>query len=77
MLVSNPVVDGELRFIATGLPADKKASVSIVDYNGRVIAQKIVSTLGNNSVNLKKSPAGMYKLVVRIDDLMLQQTFMK
>ncbi|MEP7109494.1 MAG: CHRD domain-containing protein [Ferruginibacter sp.] len=77
MLLSNPIQDGELRFIITGLSVDKKASVSIVDFNGRVAAQKFISTMANNSLSLKKLSAGMYKLVVRIDDTTLQQTFMK
>ncbi|MBC7888112.1 MAG: CHRD domain-containing protein [Ferruginibacter sp.] len=76
-LLSNPIVNGELRFIITGLSVDKKAEVSIVDFNGKRLAQKIVSTFTNNSMSLKKLSAGMYKLVVRIEDKILQQTFIK
>jgi hypothetical protein len=74
---TNPVTTGELKYTITGLLADKKAEVSVIDFNGRVLLQKTVSSYRNNSVNIKTLPAGMYKLVVRVDDLLLQRSFSK
>ncbi|MCW3091987.1 MAG: hypothetical protein JWP81_3056 [Ferruginibacter sp.] len=77
MLLSNPIVNGDVRFVITGLQTDKKASVSVIDFNGRVVARKIISTLIENSINLKNLSVGTYKLLVQIDDVMLHQTFVK
>ena len=55
----------------------KKAEISIVDFSGKLIAHKLVSTLGENTMPLGKLSAGIYKIIARIDDTMLQQTFMK
>lgn len=77
MVLSNPVLNDEVRFVITGFQTDKKATVNIVDFNGKVMAQKIVSSMANNFMSLKNLSKGMYKLVVRIDDTLLQQTFMK
>ncbi|MEO7767334.1 MAG: T9SS type A sorting domain-containing protein, partial [Ferruginibacter sp.] len=73
----NPVVNGDLRFVITGLPVDKKATASVIDFNGRMVAQKLIATITDNSINLKNVSAGMYKLVVTIDGVTMQQTFMK
>ena len=76
-LLSNPVSNGDLRFLITGIAGDRKAAVSIIDFSGKIISQKNVSSMATNSINIKRLPAGMYKIVVRIDDKQLQETFMK
>ncbi len=74
---ANPVVNGELRYTITGLQAGKKAEVSIIDYNGRLLLKNTVSSLINNTLRIQSLSAGMYKLVVRIDDTILQKSFIK
>jgi len=74
---ANPVVNGELRYTITGLQAGKKAEVSIIDYNGRLLLKNTVSSLINNTLRIQNLSAGMYKLVVRIDDTVLQKSFIK
>lgn len=74
---TNPVTTGELRYTITGLTTGKKAEVSIIDYNGRLIMRNTISSLMNNTLKIPHLSAGMYKLVVRVDDTMLQQSFIK
>lgn len=74
---TNPVTNGELRYTITGLTTGKKAEVSIIDYNGRLIMRNTISSLMNNTLKIPHLSAGMYKLVVRVDDTMLQQSFIK
>lgn len=74
---TNPVTNGELRYTITGLSANKKAEVSIIDYNGRLLLKNTISSLNNNTLKIRQLPAGMYKLVIRIDDTLLQKGFVK
>lgn len=74
---TNPVTNGELRYNITGLATGKKAEVSIIDYNGRLILRNVVSSLMNNTLKIPHLSAGMYKLVVRIDGTILQRSFIK
>ncbi len=74
---ANPIVNGELKFNITGLSTEKKAEVSIIDYNGRLMLRNTVSTMMNNTLQIHKLAAGMYKLIVRIDDTVLQKGFIK
>lgn len=74
---TNPVTNGELRYTVTGLAAGKKGEVSIIDYNGRLLLKNTISSLINNNLKISHLPAGMYKLVVRIDDKVMQQSFVK
>ncbi|HEY6503804.1 MAG TPA: CHRD domain-containing protein [Chitinophagaceae bacterium] len=76
-ITANPVIDGLLRYTITGLPAHKKADVSIIDHSGRVMLRSTTSSLINNEVNIANLAAGMYRLIVRIDDSILQQSFIK
>ncbi|MFI5130513.1 MAG: CHRD domain-containing protein [Chitinophagales bacterium] len=76
-IISNPVTDGQLKYIVTGLPANKKADVTIIDYNGRVVSRSTSSVFAINNINVTKLPAGVYRLVVRTDDNTLQQNFVK
>ena len=74
---TNPVTNGELRYTITGLSTGKKAEVSIIDYNGRLILRNTVSSLMNNTLKIPHLAAGMYKLVVRVDGTILQRSFIK
>ncbi len=74
---ANPVVNGELRYTITGLQAGKKAEVSIIDYNGRLLLKNTVSSLMNNTLRIQNLSAGIYKLIVHIDDTVLQKSFIK
>lgn len=74
---ANPVTNGELRYTITGLQSGKKAEVSIIDYNGRLLLRNTVSSLMNNTLRISHLPAGMYKLMVRMDDTLLQKSFIK
>jgi len=74
---TNPVANGELHYSITGLSTGKKAEVSIIDYNGRLILKNVTSSIINNTLKIPHLSAGLYKLVVRVDDTVLQQTFMK
>lgn len=76
-ILTNPVVNGELRYNITGLSSDKKAEVSIVDYNGRLLLKNTVSSLRTNTLHIANLSSGMYRLVVRIDDTLLQKSFIK
>ncbi|MEO6327749.1 MAG: CHRD domain-containing protein [Ginsengibacter sp.] len=77
MLLSNPVSNNQLQFTITGISTNKKANISIVDYNGRIAVQTTALIFANNSIPLNKLSAGMYKLIVRVDDIILQQSFIK
>ncbi len=77
MILNNPIVNGVLRFIITGLANDKKAAASIVDYSGRTVALTTASTLMNNTIKIGNLSSGIYKLVVRVDGSVLEQSFIK
>ena len=74
-ILTNPVVNGQLRYIITGLSGNKKAEVSIVDYGGRVMNKSIANSLGNNTISVGNLASGMYKLIVQVDGEVLQQSF--
>ncbi|HKG69658.1 MAG TPA: T9SS type A sorting domain-containing protein, partial [Segetibacter sp.] len=74
---TNPVSNGELRYTITGLSTGKKADVSIIDYHGRLLLKNTVSSLMNNTLKVSHLPSGIYKLVVRVDDTLLQESFIK
>lgn len=74
---TNPVVNGELKYMITGLATGKKAEVSIIDYNGRLLLKNTISSLFNNTLRIPQLSAGMYKLIIRIDDTILQKSFIK
>ncbi len=66
-----------LHYTITGLSTGKKAEVSIIDYNGRLLFRNTISSLTNNTLKIAHLSAGMYKLIVRIDDTLMQQSFIK
>ena len=76
-ITTNPVYNGELRYNITGLASDKKIQVSVIDYMGRVLLQKTASSITNNNLKISALPAGMYRLQVRSDDMLLQKSFTK
>jgi hypothetical protein len=75
-IMANPVVNGTLGFTITGLPNNnQKAEISIIDFSGRIMHRRAVSTLLNNFVDVSKLSKGMYKLVVKTNSTVLQETF--
>ena len=77
MVIGNPIVNGELNYTITGLAADSKTEVSIIDYSGKVVLRTRGQALMNNRVNISRLSAGVYKLVVKINKSILQQNFIK
>jgi len=76
-IVTNPVTNNQLRFTITGLSTNKKVAVSIIDLGGKVVAKTIAFSLTDNTINITNLSSGMYKLVARVDDNTLQQSFTK
>jgi len=74
---TNPVANDRLKFMLSGLPVNKKASVAIIDFSGRVVLRTVAFSLINNSIDVTNLTAGIYKLVVQVDDTVLQQSFTK
>ncbi len=74
---TNPASNGILQYTITGLPQNKKAFVSIIDYSGKVLVKTTAGTLSSNSINIGNLAAGMYRLVVHTDGNILQQVFTK
>jgi len=77
MVRPNPVSNNELQFIVTGLSDDKKLSYYVVDNNGRTILRGTASSLMNNTLNIAHFARGMYTIVVKFDNTVLQQSFIK
>ncbi|MEP6514006.1 MAG: CHRD domain-containing protein, partial [Parafilimonas sp.] len=73
----NPVRNDELQFTITGLSTDRKIYFVIADYNGREGISGLASSLSNNTINVSSLAPGMYKLVVKFDNIILQQSFIK
>lgn len=77
MILSNPVVNGSVKYVITGTSINKKVDVSVIDYNGRVVTRSTASSFMNNSINVNSLAKGMYTLVIRYDDVQLQKNFVK
>src|SRR6185503_8302290 len=76
-IITNPVTNGLLKYIVTGLPANKQGNVSIIDYSGRVVARTTADLLMVNTINVSNLSAGSYKLIIQVDETRLQQTFVR
>ena len=76
-ILSNPVTKGMLRYNISGLTNDKKVEVSIIDYNGRLMYKTVQPGLSTNDINVSSLGAGMYKLIIKAEDIQLQQSFLK
>jgi hypothetical protein len=76
-LLSNPVRNGVLRFVVTGLTNLQKAEASVVDQSGRVVARTQASLLTNNEIPVSHLSSGMYRLVIRAGSETLQESFVK
>jgi hypothetical protein len=74
---TNPAANNRLQFVITGLPTDKKAAVSIIDQTGRIVMRSTASSLLNNDINVANLAAGMYRLIVQVDENILEQSFIK
>lgn len=76
-ILANPVTNGMLRFVVTGLPGQQKAEASVVDYGGRVVARSQASLLTNNEIAVGHLASGMYRLVIRAGNESIQESFVK
>ena len=76
-IATNPVSNGMLQYIITGLSSNRKVSVTIIDYSGKVVASTVAATLNTNFINIRNLAAGAYRLVVQADGNILQQAFTK
>jgi len=74
---TNPLINNQLKFLMSGLPVNKRAVVSIIDFSGRVVLKTTAFSLVNNNIDVTNLTAGIYKLVVQVDDVVLQQSFTK
>ncbi len=74
---ANPVINNQLKFIMSGLSVNKRAAVSIIDFSGRVVMNTTAFSLVNNSIDVTNLTSGIYKLVVQVDNVVLQQSFKK
>ncbi len=74
----NPVINNKLRFTITGLSSEQKAEISVIDLGGRTMLKTSASTLLNNNIDVSTLSAGMYKLIIKINNgTILQETFSK
>ena len=76
-LLANPVRNGVLRFVVTGLPATEKAEATVMDYNGRVVVKTLTTLTGTTEINIGQLAAGMYRLVITAGGEVMQQSFVK
>jgi len=74
---TNPLINNQLKFMMSGIPVNKRAAVSIIDFSGRVVLKTTAFSLASTSINVTNLTAGIYKLVVLVDDIVLQQSFTK
>jgi hypothetical protein len=77
MVIGNPLIKEELNYTITGVPANPKMEVSVIDYSGKVLIRSTGQALLNNRINVSRLSRGMYRLVVRFNDTVLQQNFVK
>jgi hypothetical protein len=76
-ILANPVTNGTLRFVITGLTNQQKAEASVMDYSGRVVARMQASLLTNNEIPVSHLASGMYRLVIRAGNETIQESFVK
>lgn len=76
-LLSNPVRNGSLRFVITGFSNTQKADATVVDQNGRIVARSQVSPMMNNEISIGHLASGMYRLVIRVNNEIMQESFIK
>jgi Cu/Zn superoxide dismutase len=77
VVLSNPVTNGMLRFVVTGMQANGAAEATVVDYSGRVVLKARATLQGTNELPVGNLGAGMYRLVVKVNNELLQQSFVK
>ncbi|MDQ6815234.1 MAG: CHRD domain-containing protein, partial [Bacteroidota bacterium] len=76
-ILQNPIINGSLVLTITGLPIADKAEISIIDFSGRLMKKAGGSTLSNNIIDISSLAKGMYKVVVKVNDTVLQQSINK
>ncbi len=77
MIMGNPVVKGNLNFMVTGNALESKVDVSVIDVNGKIVARSVGSSMTSNRIDVSNLAKGFYKLVIRVDDVQLQESFIK
>ena len=77
LLLSNPVVNNELRFMLTGLNENKNVEISIFDYSGRKLIQSNSKAFGTNTIDVSGLSKGLYQLVTRVDEEVITKSFLK
>lgn len=77
MILNNPVLQGNLRFIITNTTISKKADISVLDYTGRIVIKSTAYSSINKNIDVSRLTAGIYILVVKLDGLQLRQSFIK
>ncbi len=76
-ILANPVVGEQLQFVVAGLQSNSRLEATVIDMNGSVVARTLGSTLSNNAIEVGQLAAGIYRLLVRVNDETLQQVFKK
>ncbi len=77
-IMPNPVANNKLRFTITGMASEQKAEISIIDLGGRTLLKTAASTLLNNNIDISTLSAGMYKLIIKMDNgTVMQEGFSK
>ncbi len=66
-----------IKYQVTGLSSGKKLEIAVLDLSGRVMFKSVQPVLPINTIETGRLSVGVYKLVVRVDDLLLQQSFIK
>lgn len=78
LLISpNPVAQNQVAYRITGFSSNKKAVVSVIDYMGRIVATETGNIYTNDKIDISKLPAGMYQLIIKVEDTILRQSFTK
>jgi hypothetical protein len=76
-ILQNPVTNGELKYSITGLENNKALDVMVIDYNGKVVLKTSGQSFMNSKVNVSSLASGMYQLIIKSDELLLKQSFLK
>ena len=73
----NPILNDQLKYSLTGLTSNSKVDISIIDYYGRTVLRTFGFSLQNNNIGIASLAKGMYRLVMQVEGIILEQPFMK
>ncbi|MCW3114912.1 MAG: hypothetical protein JWR18_3308 [Segetibacter sp.] len=76
-ILQNPVINGSLALTVTGLINNQKAEISVIDFSGRLLKKGVISTMSNNIIDISRLSSGMYRVMVKLNDSVLQESFIK